>query len=269
MKNYSKEHLHFLQKQRFNVFFTHFCRILLLFCIFLIWEIVANAGIVDPFITSSPSRIFKEIARIAKDGNLFYHSWVTLKETLIAFFISSLAGFVIAVILYVIPPVRKIIEPYLIVLNSLPKVALGPLIIVWVGAGSKAIITMGVLICIVVTTISILNGFVNTNVEQIKLMKTLGANPTQILFKLIMPSNLANIISVLKINVGLAWVGVIMGEYLNSSAGLGYLIVYGGQVFNLNLVMAGVVILCVLASIMYFIIAGIETIVAKKTGSNN
>ena len=100
-------------------------------------------------------------------------------------------------------------------------------------------------------------------------MKTFGANPIQILFKLILPSNFANIISVLKINVGLAWVGVIMGEYLNSSAGLGYLIVYGGQVFNLNLVMSGVVILCLLASVMYFIIAGIEAIVAKKTGSNN
>ena len=268
MKSYSREHLHFLQKQRRNLIFTHFFRIFLLFCVFLIWETVANAGIVDPFITSSPSRIFNEIARIIKDGNLFYHSWVTLKETLIAFFISSIAGFIIAIVLYIIPPLRKVIEPYLIVLNSLPKVALGPLIIVWIGAGSKAIITMGVLICIVVTTISILNGFVNTNVEQIKLMKTFGANPMQILFKLILPSNFANIISVFKINVGSAWVGVIMGAYLISSAGLGYLIVYGGQVFNLNLVMSGVVILCLLASVMYFIIAGIEAIVAKKTGSN-
>lgn len=260
----SPEHKKYLTKKNWGVFGVHFSRIMLLVLIFALWELVANVGLVDPFITSSPSRIIKALGELFSSGNLWTHSWVTLKETLFAFIISTLSGFVIAIILYMIPPIRKVLEPYLIVLNSLPKVALGPLIIVWVGAGEKAIVTMGILICIIVTTISILNGFVSVSSEQIMLLKTLGANPLQILFRLILPSTLSNIISVLKVNVGLAWVGVIMGEYINSSAGLGYLIIYGGQIFKLDLVMASIIVLCFLASAMYFIIAGIELLVNKK-----
>lgn len=263
---YSKEHTKYLNKLRLSIFGIHLSRILVLVAICGAWEMVANLNIVDPFITSSPSRIVHALNDLFINGNLTYHMWVTLKETLLAFSISTIIGFVLALILYSIPPIRKCLEPFLVVLNSLPKVALGPLIIVWVGAGMKATVTMGILICVVVTLISILNGFLNVNSEQIKLLKTLGANHFQILIHLVIPSNISNIISVLKINVGLAWVGVIMGEYLNSSAGLGYLIVYGGQIFKLDLVMAGVLVLCALASVMYFIIAGIELIVNKKLG---
>ena len=263
-KGYSKEHQNYLKKQKIGIFITHLSRILLLFAVFGIWELVAKAGIVDPFITSSPSRIIKAIEELYLSGSLFSHTWATLLETILAFSISTMAGFLIALLLYSIPPIRKILEPYLIVLNSLPKVALGPLIIVWIGAGTKAIVTMGVLICIIVTTIGILNGFIGVEEEKLKLFKTLGANKLQVLTKLILPASFPTIISVLKINVGLAWVGVIMGEYLNSSAGLGFLIVYGGQIFKLDLVMAAIIILCLLASIMYFIIALFEYLVNKK-----
>ncbi|MBQ7579187.1 MAG: ABC transporter permease [Clostridia bacterium] len=261
---FSPSHKKFLQKIRRNTFFTHFFRILLLILLFLLWEIIANSGLVDPFITSSPSRIINALSELFSSGNLIYHSFITLYETLLAFLISTIIGFLLALLLYIIPSLRKIIEPYLVVLNSLPKVALGPLIIVWIGAGTKAIIAMGVLICVIVTTISILNGFLEVSEEKILLFKTLGAKHYQILFRLILPASLPNIISVLKINVGLAWVGVIMGEYLNSSAGLGYLIVYGGQIFKLDLVMASILVLCLLASIMYFIIAGIELLINRK-----
>ena len=264
MKAYSLSHKRFLQKLRLNSFFTHFFRIFILILLFLLWELVANSGLVDPFITSSPSRIINALIDLYNSGNLIYHTFVTFYETMLAFIISTLLGLVIALVLYIISPVRKILEPYLVVLNSLPKVALGPLIIVWVGAGTKAIIAMGFLICIVVTTISILNGFLEVEEEKILLFKTMGASPYQILFRLILPASLPNIIAVLKINVGLAWVGVIMGEYLNSSAGLGYLIVYGGQIFKLDLVMASILVLCLMASLMYFIIAGIELIINKK-----
>ena len=169
-KIYSTEHKKFLRKLRLGIFGVHTSRILLLIAIFALWEIVANAGIVDPFITSSPSRIISALGELLATGNLFMHTWVTVYETLIAFLISTVVGFVVAVILFLIPPVRKVLEPYLVVLNSLPKIALGPLIIVWVGAGIKATITMGILICVVVTTISILNGFL--------LMKFLDAMKT-------------------------------------------------------------------------------------------
>ena len=263
-KQYSLEHRKFLRKLHLGVFGVHISRILVLIAIFALWEIVANIGVVDPFITSSPSRIIKALGELISTGNLFMHTWVTLYETLLAFAISTIVGFLLAIVLYLITPLRKVFEPFLVVLNSLPKVALGPLIIVWVGAGVKATITMGILICVIVTTISMLNGFLSVDTEKIKLLKTMGANNFQILFKLILPASLPNIISVLKVNVGLAWVGVIMGEYLNSSAGLGYLIVYGGQVFKLDLVMAAIIVLCLCASLMYFVIAGIELYINKK-----
>lgn len=263
-QNYSLSHKKYLRRLNLGIFGVHCSRIILLISLFALWELVASTKIVDPFITSSPSRIVKALGDLLKNGNLIEHTWVTVYETLVAFSISTIVGFAVAVVLYLITPLRKVLEPYLIVLNSLPKVALGPLIIVWVGAGTKAIVAMGVLICIVVTTISILNGFLSVDAEKVKLLKTMGANNFQILFKLILPSNLPNIISVLKINVGLAWVGVIMGEYLNSSAGLGYLIVYGGQVFKLDLVMSAIVVLCLCASLMYFIIASIEALINKK-----
>jgi len=183
---------------------------------------------------------------------------------MLAFLISTALGLIIAIILYIIPPIKRVLEPYLVVLNSLPKIALGPLIIVWMGTGEKTIVAMGVLICIVITTISMLNGFCQVENDKIMLMRTMGANKAQIFTRLVFPYNIPNLISNLKINIGMAWVGVIMGEYLTSRAGLGYLIVYGGQIFKLDLVMTSIVVLCVLAGAMYGIIALIENYVNKK-----
>ena len=156
------------------------------------------------------------------------------------------------------------LEPYIVTLNSLPKIALGPIIIVWMGAGMNAIVTMTVLICVVVTIIGVLGGFSSCSEGKLLLMRSMGANRRQIFFKLVLPQSLPNLISVLKINVGLAWVGTIMGEYLVSSAGLGYLIIYGGQVFKLDLVMTSTVILCVLAAVMYLGVALLERHVSSK-----
>jgi NitT/TauT family transport system permease protein len=158
---------------------------------------------------------------------------------------------------------RRVIEPYIVVLNSLPKIALGPIIIVWCGSGSKAIIFMAVLISIIVAIMTMLNGFLATDKNKVLLLKSMGANKLQILTKLVIPSSLQTLISMLKISVGMAWIGSIMGEYLVSRAGLGYLIVYGGQVFKLYLVMASTVILCALAAIMYSLVALIEKIIIK------
>ena len=150
------------------------------------------------------------------------------------------------------------LDPYIVVLNSLPKIALGPIIIIWVGAGTKAIIVMCILICVIITTLSILGSFLSCDKDKILLMKSMNAKKYQIFFKLIVPNSMLDFISVLKINVGMSWVGTIMGEYLVSKAGLGYLIVYGGTVFKLDLVMTSTVILCFLAGLMYFIVSRIE-----------
>lgn len=265
-KMYSSEHKKYLKKVKLNRFFISLARWGLLVVALGFWELSARMAWVDPYITSSPFRVSKTIFAWAKDGSLWLHSWTTLYETLIAFGISVGVGSAVAILLYLFTPIRKIFEPYLVVFNSLPKIALGPLLIVWVGAGTKAIVLMGILICIVITTMTMLSSFCAIPEEKILLLKTMGANRFQILFKLILPHALPDFISVLKIDVGMAWVGTVMGEYLVSQAGLGYLINYGGLVFNLDTVMAGIVVLCVLASLMYFAVAALETYVHKKRG---
>lgn len=262
--NYSIEHKKYLRNLKLKSFGIQLARVLLLILLLGAWELFASLNIIDPFITSSPSRIVNQISYLIKEGSLFYHSWVTLYETILAFGISTIVGTLVALILYIIPCVRKVLEPYLIILNSLPKIALGPLIIVWMGTGTKAIVMMGILICIIITTISMLNGYMAVPKEKILLMKTMGASSVQILTRLIIPASFGDFISVLKINVGMSWVGVVMGEYLTSKAGLGYLIVYGGQVFKLDLVMSAIVILCILAGIMYGLVALLEMYVNKK-----
>jgi len=263
-KNYSQAHKKYLKKLRIKSISIHVARALLLVFILGIWELCARLNVIDPFITSSPSRILKQIEILLLDGSLLTHSWVTLYETILAFVISTALGTLVAIILYTIPAVRRVLEPYLIVLNSLPKIALGPLIIVWMGTGTKAIVVMGILICIIITTISMLNGYLSVPKEKILLMRTMGASKFKILTKLILPATFGDFISVLKINVGMSWVGVVMGEYLTSKAGLGYLIVYGGQVFKLDLVMSSIVVLCVLAGLMYGLVALLEMYINKK-----
>ena len=228
-----------------------------------LWQLLASTGVIDDFITSSPLRIAKMMTQLLSQ-DIFKHIGITLFECIIGFVLSGAIGFAIAVGLWASETARRVLEPYIVTLNSLPKIALGPIIIVWMGAGIKAIVTMTVLICVIVTVISVLAGFLACDDGKILLMKSMGASKIQIFFKLVLPNSLPNLISVLKINVGLAWVGTIMGEYLVSGAGLGYLIIYGGQVFKLDLVMTSTVILCVLAALMYLGVALIEEKVASK-----
>ena len=156
------------------------------------------------------------------------------------------------------------LEPYIVVLNSLPKIALGPVIIIWFGTGSASIVFMTVLVGIIVATLNMLSGFLAADKNKILLLTSMGASKWQILTKLVLPSSLPDFIGMLKVCVGMAWIGSIMGEYIVSKAGLGYLIVYGGQVFRLDLVMAATCILCLLAAGMYAPVALAERLLVKK-----
>lgn len=260
----SKEHQTFVKKEKTKTFFVHFSRIALLFAILGFWELVAYKNWVDPFIISSPSRIINQTKLLIESGSLSLHVTTTLLETIYAFLLSTIIGFIFAIILYSTTFIRRVFEPYLVILNSLPKIALGPLIIIWVGVGTKAIVTMGILICVVITTINLLNSYLEVPQEKIMLLKSMGANKLQIMWHLIFPATLPAFMSTLKINLGMAWVGVIMGEYLSSKAGLGYLLVYGGQIFKLDLVMTAIIILCILSGLMYGFISILEKIILKK-----
>ena len=197
-------------------------------------------------------------------AEIFKHIGFTLAECIIGFIAASGLGIVIAILLWRFARLRHILEPYIVVLNALPKIALGPIIIIWVGAGIQAIIVMTILICIIVTVISVLNGFMSVDEGKVFLLKSMGASQFQILTKLILPANVPSLVNMLKINVGLAWVGTIMGEYLVSTAGLGYMIIYGSQVFKMDIVMTSTVILCMLAAAMYLSVAAVEKAIKRR-----
>ncbi len=256
----------YLKKRKIRLIITHFLRLCLLAAFIGGWELVARLNVIDPFIISCPSRIVKVLATLQSGGDLSKHVLASLYETVAGFLIATALGSVIAILLWWSSLLRDVSEPYIITLNSLPKIALGPIIIVWMGIGKPAIIFMAVLICVIITIISMLAGFCSVDKEKIMLLKSMHAGKFRILTKLVLPANVPTLISVLKINVGLSWVGSIMGEYLSSREGLGDLIVYGSQVFQLDLVMASTVVLCALAGGMYAAVSVLEKLVRKKFG---
>lgn len=261
---YSKEHAKYLARVRLKTFSVIITQISILVAFILGWELLTKYGVLDRYLFSSPSLVWKTLKQMYSSGELVKHSVITLNETLSAFFLASGIGFVVAVLLWCSEFLRRVLEPFIVVLNSLPKIALGPIIIVWMGAGNRAIVTMGILIVVIVTIINILGAFLNADKNIIAVAKSLGANKFQIFTKIVLPSAIPDLVSTLKINVGLSWIGSIMGEYLVSKAGLGYLLIYGGQVFNLNLVMTSTIVLCALATLMYFGVAIFEKIVKSR-----
>ena len=262
-KQFSPDHINYIKKNKQTTTFIFISRFAILILLLGVWELFAQTGIIDSFISSSPSRILVTLKDLFYENNLVYHVYITMYETIIGFLIAVILGYLIALILWWSNTLRRILEPYIVVLNSIPKIELGPIIIVWFGSGSKAIIFMAILIGIIVAIMTMLGGFLSTDNNKILLLKSMGANKLQILTKLVIPGSLPTLINMLKISVGMAWVGSIMGEYLVSRAGLGYLIVYGGQVFKLDLVMASTVVLCLLATIMYATVALLEKCIIR------
>ena len=260
----SKEQKDFLKKIKRNKIIILMTQISIFILFILIWQILSNKNIINTFITSSPKKILITIKNLYIQNNLFTHIFVTVKETLISFVITSILSLLISIILYNHSFIAKVLDPYLTILNSLPKVALGPILIIWIGANVKSIIFMALLIATIISIITILNGFNSTDQNKIKLMKSLNASKWQIYKMIILRGNLNTIVSSLKINVSMCLIGIIMGELLVSKEGIGYLIMYGSQVFNLNLVMTGIILLALISYILYFIVCYIEKKLVKN-----
>ena len=238
-------------------------QILLIISFLVIWELLVNIEVISAFIYSSPSRIINTIISLIHNNNFFIHIYITLIEVLISFVLGIALGFLIALLLYQFKMLAKVLDPFLTMLNSLPKVALGPLIIIICGANIKSIILMALLINLIVSIITIYNGFISTDEYKIKLLKSMKASKLQILTKLVIPSSYQTIITSLKLNISLTLIGVIMGEFLVSKQGIGYLIVYGKQVFNLNLVMTGIILLLIMSYVLYKLIVILENKLLK------
>jgi len=228
-----------------------------------IWELLTRTGSVDPFIFSSPSRIADMFIVMAR-SDLFYHILITVLETVTGFLIGVILGLLIAVGLWFSPFANSVAAPFLVSLNSLPKIALGPVIIVWAGAGAGSIIVMAVAISLIVTVLELSGGFVSTDKKLLITLQSFGADKKQIFTKVVLPYNIPVLFQSLKVNIGLSLVGVIAGEFLVSKAGLGYLIVYAGQVFKMDLVMMSVIILGAIAFVMYWVVNLARQIVEKK-----
>lgn len=260
----SNEQKRFIRKIRNQKLLVLFVQIFLVIFFLGMWEYCANQKIINPFIFSSPSRILECIITTYQSGDLIQHIFTTFYETVLAFVIGISLGFVIAVLLYEFPIVARIVEPFLTMLNSLPKVALGPMIIIWTGANTKSIIVMALLINLIVSILNIYNGFLGTDANRLKLMKTFKASKLQTLFYLVIPSSKHTIVSSLKLNISMTLIGVIMGEFLVSKKGIGYLIIYGTQVFNLNIVMSGIIILVIMSFLIYELIQFIEKRIVGK-----
>lgn len=241
----------FIKKHKRNNLLIKLTQLILVISFISLWEFLSSKNIINSFIFSSPSKVIKTIISLYNQNNLWPHIFTTLKEVLISFSLGFILSLITAIIFYLIKPVYKVLDPFITMLNSLPKVAIGPLILIWFGANINSIIIMALLINYIVSLLTIYTGFISTNKDHITLFKTFNASKFQILTKLVIPTSITSIISSLKLNISMSFIGVIMGEFLVSKQGIGYLIIYGTQVFNLDLVLSGVCILVILSYLLY------------------
>jgi NitT/TauT family transport system permease protein len=264
LDNIKQLHEQFRKKERQHAWLARSLQLVLLVLFFALWEIASKKEWIDPLLFSSPSSIWDLFLTKWIDGSLWVHIWTTLLETGVGFILGTVLGAIIATLLWWMPLLARVLDPYLVVLNAMPKVALGPIIIVIFGPNISSSIAMGVIISIIITILVIYSAFQEVDSNYVKVMDTFGATKWQCYKHVILPSSFPAIISTLKVNVGLSWVGVIFGELLVSKQGLGYLISYGFQVFNFTLVLLSVLLTCVLATLMYVFVEAFEKLLIGK-----
>jgi NitT/TauT family transport system permease protein len=242
--------LSYLRRRRRERVVVVAVQLVLLVLVLVIWQVGARASWWDPILTSTPSTVWSLFTEMVGSGDLWQHVWATLEATLISFVISMLLGIAIATVLWWSPFVERVIDPYLVVLNAMPKIALGPILLVWLGA-SRSVYGMAIIISLIVTVIMTYTGFTEVDDNKVKVVRTFGGNKLQVFRKVILPGSIPTLLAAIKVNLGLTLVGVIVGEFLASKAGLGYLILYGSQIFRMSLVMMSIVLLAVLSALLY------------------
>lgn len=255
----------FLQNHRNRHRLISSCRIILLITFLIIWEVCANLGVIDSFFFSSPSRVIISFVTLWKEQSLLVHICVTLFETVVSFLLVFLISIAVATALWYSEKLSKILEPYLVLLNSLPKSALAPLFIVWLGTGTTTIIVAGISVALFGSIISFYTGFMQVDTDKLTLIRTLGGTKRDMFRKVVFPGSIPILLSTTKVNIGLALVGVIIGEFLAARRGLGYLIIYGSQVFQLDMVISSILLLCIIAFGFYSGIQYIEQRMRKNT----
>lgn len=257
-------HENYIQSLKVQKRWVGFYQAIIFIVFFSGWELSSQKQWIDPLLFSSPSKIWNLLLEKIQDGTLVSHIGVTLTETVLGFILGTLLGTILAAVLWWSPMISRVLDPYLVILNAMPKVALGPILIVALGPGYPSIIAMGAIISIIITTIVVYTSFKEVDPNYLKVLQTFGATRWQCFREAILPASFPTIISTLKVNVGLSWVGVIVGEFLVSSRGLGYMIIYGFQVFNFTLVFLSLLIIAVFATIMYQLVELLEKKIIKE-----
>lgn len=256
----------YLRRRRRTVFWTTITQLMLLVGVIVGWEWAADAGLLNPFIFSKPTRMWELTLRLATEGDLLVHLGATVYRTLLGFGIATLIGVAAASVLWWSPFWARVLDPYLVVLNSVPKISLGPLFIVSIGMNVRSVLAMTVSISVVVTIVMLYTAFRDTDPNKILLLRSFGARRGQLFRKVVFPAAVPTLIGAVKVNIGLAWVGTIMGEFLVSGTGLGYLIIYGGQVFNMTLVMSSIVLLLIVSTAIYYLVDYVERRLHRARG---
>ncbi|WLV23845.1 ABC transporter permease [Aciduricibacillus chroicocephali] len=257
-----KQHLNRLKLEKRVVLFW---QLLIFVTFFIFWEVASRMYWIDPLLFSSPSSIYEMLSRRLAGGSMLVHIRVTLFETILGFVIGTIAGILIASALWASKRLSNVLDPYLVILNAMPKVALGPIIIVAFGPGYFSIIAMGAMVSVIITALVVYTGFREADPNYERVLRSFGATRFQVFKEAVFPSTLPAIISTFKVNVGLAWVGVIVGEFLVSKQGLGYLIIYGFQVFDFTLVMSSLILIAIFAALMFKLVEKIEKWLIRHT----
>ena len=264
MNELSKNQLHYLNMHRRHKRIIAVSRVSILLTFLFLWEFSANTGLIDSFIFSSPSRIARCFWEMTLDQSIFLHIGITLYETLASFACVTLFSLLVAVLLWSSRKLSEILEPYLVVLNSLPKSALAPLLIVWLGATPTTIIVAGMSVAVFGSILNLYTAFITVDEEKIRLIYTLHGKRQHILTKVILPSSIPAVISNMKVNIGLCLVGVVIGEFLAAKSGLGYLIIYASQTFKMTWLLMSICILCLIAMALYALINALEKWYQRK-----
>lgn len=241
----------YLSRERFHRKRVSVLRTMLFILLLALWELGAETGAIDDFIFSSPSRVVLCFLSMAENGAILHHIGVTLYETALSFFLVVVLSLLLAVLLWSSRSISQVLEPYLVMLNSLPKSALAPLLIVWLGANLRTIVVAAVSVAVFGSIMTLYTSFTQTDRELIRLIRSLGGGKKDVLVKILLPTSVPVIISSMKVSIGLCLVGVIIGEFLAARAGLGYLIIYGQQTFAMDEVVLSIAILCVISALFY------------------
>jgi NitT/TauT family transport system permease protein len=239
--------------------------ILLVFLV--LWEVLPKAHIVNPMLTSYPSTLWPTFVELLQGtpqmASILTHTWFTVFATVVGFTAAMLLGTAIAAMLWWWDALYKVLDPYLVVANAMPKTAFVPIFYIWLGA-TMSIYGMSLAISLFITVLMIYSGFQGIDPNKIKLAQTFGATKGQILTKVVLPGSVPTLIAALKVNAGLSLVGVVVGEFQSASIGLGYLIQYGSQIFKMNIVMTAITILAIVSSLMYLAISWLEAAVMRR-----